>query len=150
MINKKFISYDEYDRLVNELTLKVKDIDPDLILAIPRGGLAIGLHLSHHLNCPHLYTSKPTGEQCYSLRSKFNDGKLLIVDDVCDSGETIHEITTLFKKYNYTNFAVATIHIKPRRIITPDIYISEVSDDNWLIYPWEYDTDPNKEYMFPE
>ena len=83
-----------------------------------------------------------------NLKTKFgNNSKLLIVDDVCDSGETINEITTLFKKYNYTNFTVATIHVKPRRIITPDIYINEEPDDSWLVYPWEYDSNPNKEYM---
>ena len=55
---------------------------------------------------------------------------VLVVDDICDSGQTIADI----KNYKCHT---ATIHHKQSAIAVPDIYYSIVPEDKWIVYPWE-------------
>lgn len=145
-IEKKYISYDQYDRLIYKFTDLLQTVKPDVILAIPRGGLAIGLHVSHYLECKYLLTLKINNEFA-KLLSQLKGLKLLIVDDVCDSGETLKNNIISLHNCKITDIITATLHVKPRRSITPDFFVEEVPNDCWLVYPWEFDNIPNKEYM---
>lgn len=148
MAKKRFISYEEYGNLLQLLMLKLEGLTPKVILAIPRGGLAIGLHVSHHLNCSDLFTLPIKDESIATfMKNHLQQAQILIVDDVCDSSSTLKQLTDTLIRNNIVNFKIATIHVKPRRIIEPDFYIEEVSNECCLVYPWEYNTEPNKEYM---
>lgn len=147
MVEKLNISYSEYDLLVSNLASKIQsNFDPDYICAIPRGGLAIALHLSHSLECKKII-AEPITLIPTLMNPTFTKSKILIVDDVCDSGETLSNIDTIFKAHGAKNYKFATLHIKPRCIIIPDFFVGIVANSNWIVYPWEKITDPNKEYM---
>ena len=91
------------------------------VYGIPRGGLVLAVMLSHKLNIP-------------LLAAPAND--CLIVDDICDSGESlIHFIqnTTSINKPNYT---VVTMFSNKEAIVQPD-FSSFTKEDKWIIFPWE-------------
>ena len=118
--SKIYLSWDEINTLVDVLANWVKSHYPhiDSIMGLPRGGLIPAVMLSHKLDIP--LVSEPTE-------------KTLIVDDICDSGETFIEM------YNkYPNSPFACLHLKPHTTkFTPHIWaISWISDD-WVVYPWE-------------
>ena len=146
-VKKEIISYQQYNIRIHQLCEKLESLKPNVIIAIPRGGLAIGLHISHYLDCDNLFTMPINEEVIQVLSRQFENSNILIVDDVCDSGETLKYIVNLFNNYDITNIKTATIHVKPRRSFQPDFYVTEVPDNCWLVYPWEFDTDPDKEYM---
>ena len=64
-------------------------------------------------------------------------GKVLIVADIADSGETfkmaIKEVKDAGAKHIYT----CSIHYKPQSKFKPTFIGKEVSDDIWIVYPWE-------------
>lgn len=115
------------DVLANEITTKQPQIDS--IMGLPRGGLIPAVMLSHRLKLPLVF--EPTV-------------KTLIVDDICDSGETFMNI---LEKHPFNAFA--SLHYKPHTSsFIPDIYAEEFTSDDWIHYPWEgEDADPIADYL---
>jgi len=128
--SKIFVSWDEIERLTNLLSVKIKLSHPDVssIMGLPRGGLIPAVMISHKLDIPLVFT--PTENT-------------LIVDDICDSGETFKKVYQ-----QYPNLKFACLHFKPHvSIFNPTIYAQEVGDE-WLYYPWELkDADTIQDYL---
>ena len=62
-----------------------------------------------------------------------NDGEgWLVVDDLVDSGSTFRVIRKHLPKAHF-----AAIYAKPAGVDTIDTYISELSQDTWVHFPWE-------------
>ena len=57
---------------------------------------------------------------------------ILIVDDLVDSGKTLELIRSLYPKAH-----CATVYAKPHGKPQVDSYITEVSQDTWIFYPWD-------------
>jgi hypoxanthine phosphoribosyltransferase len=109
--SKIYLSWDSIDVLINILTPKINP-KIDSIMGLPRGGLIPAVILSHKLKLPLVFT--PTENT-------------LIVDDICDSGETF--LNTPGKYF-------AALHFKPTSKFKNLIYGAAVGDD-WIVYPWE-------------
>jgi len=137
-IKFKIISNREYQKQITLLTTqvknKIKHHSPQIvkIFAIPRGGLPLGVHLSNYLNIDLITTE--------TEYAKYNPKNVLVVDDLCDSGETLNKFKLSLS---------CCIFVKPRRIIEPNIYIKEVKNNIWIVFPWEKSTNIkiNKLYM---
>lgn len=146
MTVKHYIEYEDYGNLVSKLTEQIRiHFDPDYIYTIPRGGLAIALHLSHALDCPIII--EPVKLIPTIMTKHVVESKILIVDDVCDSGETLIQTCATFNSFGVKDFKTATLHVKPRRQIEPDFYVENIPNPTWIIYPWEKSSTPNKDYM---
>ena len=123
--NKVFVYWDDITILVDELcnTIATSGVQIKSITGIERGGLIPAVMISHKLNIP--YTTKINKDT-------------LVVDDICDSGETLKNIVA-----GYT----ATLHYKKTASFTPDFYSKEVGDE-WIVYPWERnDSDTIQDYL---
>ena len=57
---------------------------------------------------------------------------ILIVDDLVDSGKTLELVRSL-----YPNAHFATVYAKPSGKPMVDSYITEVSQDTWIFFPWD-------------
>jgi len=61
------------------------------------------------------------------------DGEgILIVDDLVDSGKTLELVRRLYPKAHF-----ATVYAKPHGKPQVDTYITEVSQDTWIFFPWD-------------
>ena len=116
-MNKRFITWDYIETAIDNIASQVKssELNIEYILGMPRGGLIPAVMLSHKLNIPLFKTGM------------ILDNKVLIVDDICDSGVTL-------QKYNVTT---AVIHYKQSAKIEPNFYYSLTPEDKWIVYPWE-------------
>ena len=66
------------------------------------------------------------------------DGKdWLIVDDLVDTGETIKALRPQIPKAHY-----ATVYAKPNGRTQVDTFITEVSQDTWIYFPWDLEMKP--------
>jgi hypoxanthine phosphoribosyltransferase len=112
------ITWEQYNEDIHKLAKAIKESNTDFhcIYAVPRGGLVIGVHLSHLLKLP--LTEHPYGN-------------ILIVDEISDTGKTLKQWQ--HKKY----ITAATLHIKKGTMVVPDYWIAEYPKDIWIIYPWE-------------
>lgn len=57
---------------------------------------------------------------------------ILIVDDLVDSGKTLELIRSLYPRAHF-----ATVYAKPHGKPQVDSYITEVSQDTWIFFPWD-------------
>jgi xanthine phosphoribosyltransferase len=59
-------------------------------------------------------------------------GKLLVIDDLVDTGATMKLVRELLPKAH-----VATVYAKPLGRPLVDTFITEVSQDTWIYFPWD-------------
>ena len=116
-MEKIYLDWQYIEDAVTSLAHQIKSsgLNIEHIFGMPRGGLIPAVMLSHKLNIPLF---KP---------GMILDNKVLIVDDICDSGVTL-------QKYNVTT---AVIHYKQSAKVEPNFYYSLTPEDKWIVYPWE-------------
>ena len=118
-MNKRFLEWRDIDDAVERLAINItnSNIKISYIKGLQRGGLIPAVLLSHKLNIP-------------MISNGILDNSVLVVDDICDSGKTLEEYT----KYKcYT----VTIHYKNSAVVEPNFWYKLVSEDEWIVYPWE-------------
>lgn len=131
-MNKVYLSWEDIDDAVTSIAhrIKISGIEINAIAGIPRGGMIPAIMLSHKMNIP------------FNLMWSLVQGNVLIVDDICDSGETL-------KKYKYEeNIYTATLHYKQSSVYEPTFWYSLVQDKDWIVYPWENtDSETIQDYL---
>ena len=146
---RDIVSWDELDRLVGRLGDQLAGQQFDVMLAITRGGMVPGGMLAYRLRLRDILVAaveyydehgqpgpRPTFFQFPAdplLRGK----RVLIVDEVWDSGTTIHAVTERVRQaggYPVT----AVLHYKPEHSIVPDRPdVHAVETDQWVVYPFK-------------
>ena len=118
---------------------------PEIILSINRGGCIPGIYLSHKIEIPHKVIDIQLRDSSVSPNfSVLNDcltkyQKLLIVDDINDSGNTLK----LIKDHSVENkseirFASLINNIKSKiKIDYQGQLIDKSKNPVWYIFPWE-------------
>lgn len=134
MSNKVYITWEGYDSYIDSITnwVKTSDLNLGAVYGLPRGGLPIAVSLSHRLHLPLLMD--------YYDRKIVTDKKILVVDDIADTGHTLKDFEN---KHNI----ICTFHYHEQSIIEPDYWIHK-KDDDWIVYPWELnDSDEIQDYL---
>ena len=136
-----------YNMLV-ELADKVRanSFKPDILVGISRGGWLPTRVLSDLLENPRITSvgaafyvgiyetnSEPILTQPLSI-SAF-DKKILLVDDVVDTGKSAMLIRSHLDRDGAKETRLLTLYYKPWSIAIPDFYSKETSD--WIVFPWE-------------
>jgi hypoxanthine phosphoribosyltransferase len=122
---------------------------PDLVLCIARGGLPVGGALAYALDV----------KNCAAINVEFYSGlgqqmevpvvlpptpalvdlaglKVLLADDVADSGETLALVTELVRPH-VAELRSAVLYKKSRSISEPDFFWRRT--DQWIAFPWSAD-----------
>jgi len=122
---KTFITWKDYENHVDLIVNWVQSQDFSLgaVYGLPRGGLPLAVSLSHRLNLPLLMN--------YYDRKIVTDKKVLVVDDIADTGQTL-------KNFENQHNIICTFHYHKQSIVKPNYWVAEKGDD-WIVYPWELD-----------
>ena len=145
------ITHDRFLADVRAVADKVQSGDwkPDFVIGIGRGGLVPAVFLSHMLDLPMLsvdHSSKVPGfaeELLGKVAEKSAMGtRLLFIDDINDSGGTIHSIRRLLAEDGCDNgnlrFAVLLSNVRSK--VSVDFWsriIDRNEDKRWFVFPWE-------------
>jgi xanthine phosphoribosyltransferase len=112
------------------------------VVAITRGGLVPAAIVARELDlrlidtiCVASYDHQTQGEVKILKAPGGAGDKLLIVDDLVDTGATLKVVRQLLPKAHY-----ATIYAKPAGRPLVDTYVTEVSQDTWIFFPWDTET----------
>lgn len=141
-------SWDEiYDLMVN-LGRKIKEskFKPDVIVGVSRGGWPPARIMSDLLNNPNLANMKVEFYKDIGVPSKspritqpvtsdVQNKKVLVVDDVADSGQSLRAVRNHLRRKGTEEIRVCTIYYKPHSIYIPDYFAKRTS--SWIIFPWE-------------
>jgi hypoxanthine phosphoribosyltransferase len=143
-----FLTWDDVQRLSEKVSDLIKDsgYEADIMIAISRGGFDPARIMSDQLNIRKLaslqiiyYTGLNTRmdepEVLFPLNAQIEGLKVLVVDDVSDSGNSLILVKKYIEEKGASEVKLATLHHKPWSKFMPDFYAEEV--DKWIIYPWE-------------
>ncbi len=149
---KKYFSWEEYYNLIKSLAAQiepeVKKGNINQILALARGGSIIGDAISRMFNLPLaiMFTSSYSLDNERSelivsdeIAKQYNvlNNKILVVDDLVDSGETLLQIKKdLIEKYNY-DIKTAVLWKKTSCTFDPDYYVTTMDTHEWIVQPFE-------------
>ena len=146
-MKKIYYDYSSFKKDTQVLVDKSKDFEPDVLLALARGGLTLGHFMAQALNIRNLFTLNSIhyeGELKLDSFDIFNvpnlsfAKKVLIVDDIIDSGETMVEVLKVLKdKFPDVEFKIATLFYKQTALLKPDFYVKEANE--WIDFFWEVD-----------
>jgi len=140
------LSWMDFDRAVQTLARSIRQAyEPQAVVGVAHGGVFVGGALSSALGAEFFpvrisrrsrdkSTSKPklTGDMPKELKGK----RVLIVDDVAASGDTLELATELALKAGARGVKSATLVCRPDGF-TPDF--CAVSTDALVVFPWDYE-----------
>jgi hypoxanthine phosphoribosyltransferase len=148
------ITWDEIYSLCRQLAgqLRKANFQIDVIVAIGRGGYVPGRILSDMLGIYDLTTFKIEHYQGaykqheafvkYPLNADINERNVLLLDDVCDSGDTFAIGAGHIRQCGTVNeIRTAVLHLKTVSTFIPGFYAEAISEWRWLIYPWAVNED---------
>jgi len=109
------------------------------VVGVARGGLVPATVVARELDirlvetlCIASYKDREQGE-IEVLKTLEGDGTgWLIVDDLVDTGATARKVRELLPKAHF-----ASVYAKPEGKPTVDTYVTEVSQDTWILFPWD-------------
>lgn len=146
--NKSFpVSWWELHRDAKALAWRLMALGPFKgIVAITRGGMVPACIVARELEvrvidtvCIASYEDDKQGDlQVLKTVEGAGDGAgWLIVDDLVDTGKTAKKVRELLPRAHF-----ATVYAKPAGRPTVDTYITEVSQDTWIFFPWDTEAQP--------
>jgi len=114
------------------------------VVAITRGGMAPAMIVSRELGIRtvdtisvksynHQEQTQPRVIKAPNAEMMGPDGEgVLVVDDLVDTGKTLELVRNLYPKAHF-----ATVYAKPMGRPLVDTFITEVSQDTWIFFPWD-------------
>tara|TARA_Y100000591_G_C21468825_1_gene514612 strand:+ start:11 stop:553 length:543 start_codon:yes stop_codon:yes gene_type:complete len=159
MADKLIISFEEYTKIVEKLAIEInKNYQPTVLVGIMRGAAPIIDILSRILKLPTAYIviqsysgkgmEDKQGELMFareisSLAKNEDFSKVLLVDDLSDTGLTLNKSIEWLKNYEITkNFIkevkTACLWKKKSSKFEPDFCPIKLESDPWIVQPTEH------------
>ncbi|OKL53508.1 phosphoribosyltransferase [Bowdeniella nasicola] len=148
-ITREILTWERFGDSARDLAQMIVDDNwrPDLVVAVARGGLlpagavsyALGVKAMGTMNVEFYTDVNETLDEPLLLdpimdTSDLPGKKILVVDDVADSGKTLAKVMDMLSEFEGVEVKSAVIYHKPRSIITPN-YAWKRTDD-WIVFPW--------------
>jgi xanthine phosphoribosyltransferase len=143
------VSWDQLHRDARALAWRLQGRGPDngnwrAVVAITRGGMAPAMIVARELDIRVVDTvsvksyDKQNQSEAHLIKAPNpeimeNGGEgVLIVDDLVDTGKTLELVRALYPKAHF-----ATVYAKPKGNPMVETYVTEVSQDTWIFFPWD-------------
>ncbi|MBB3234290.1 xanthine phosphoribosyltransferase [Phyllobacterium endophyticum] len=141
------VSWDQFHRDARALAWRVAGMQREwrAMVAITRGGLVpaaiicreLGIRMIETVCIASYHDYDEQGElkvlKDVDARLLENGGEgILVVDDLTDTGKTAAIVRTMMPKAHF-----ATVYAKPKGRPLIDTFVTEVSQDTWIYFPWD-------------
>ncbi len=142
------VSWDQFHRDSRALAWRLSGVGPfEAVVCITRGGLVPAAIVARELGirvietvCVVSYNHTQQGElevlkdiaPAVVARGGGQGAGVLIVDDLVDTGQTAKVVRGLLPRAHF-----ATVYAKPMGRPMVDTFITEVSQDTWIYFPWD-------------
>ena len=142
------VSWDQLHRDARALAWRLDGHGPDngawkAVVAITRGGMAPAMIVARELDIRlvdtisvksynHQTQSEPVVIKSPNMELIGDGTGVLVVDDLVDTGRTLDVVRRHMPKAH-----VATVYAKPKGRPMVDTFITEVSQDTWIFFPWD-------------
>jgi len=141
------LSWAEVEKYTSDLSEQIHSTYKlDTLLVVMKGGAVVGVLVADRLNISRIYTVSLRSYEKVGLRGGvevyqkppkecIEDKRVLIVDDIVDSGQSLTTVIQLTREYGAKDVRSATLLIKESAECIPDYYSHKVR--GWVFYPWE-------------
>lgn len=141
------VSWDQFHRDARALAWRLAGAGTKwrAIVCITRGGLVPAAIISRELDIRVIETVSVASYHDYAKQGELailkeitpalleNGGaEVLIVDDLTDTGKTAAVVRAMMPKAHF-----ATVYAKPKGRPLVDTFVTEVSQDTWIYFPWD-------------
>ncbi|RYC30561.1 xanthine phosphoribosyltransferase [Lichenibacterium minor] len=141
------VSWDQFHRDCRALAWRLSAAGPfDALVAITRGGLVPAAIVARELGIRTIETVCIASYHDYDTQGGLRvlkgvsdavlklgrDAKVLVIDDLVDTGQTAREVRDMLPHAHF-----ATIYAKPLGRPLVDTFVTEVSQDTWIYFPWD-------------
>lgn len=147
----KIVTFEEVHDMVRRVSEKVKasGYRPDTIVGLARGGWLparlmcdfLGMTDLVSLKVEHWVETGKTKDEAtirYPLVANFRGRKILVVDDITDTGKSLIVSTEHLRRLNPEEVRVAVMQYIPESKFRPDYFAEMVKVWTWFIYPWNW------------
>lgn len=121
MDEQKLVTWEEVTDFIVAASNHFSNEHVSGVYGLPRGGLVLAVMLSHAMKVPLLMAP---AEGC------------LIVDDICDSGESLLHYVRNTSGDGERKYSITTMYYKEGASVTPDFYFRH-KFNAWVKFPWE-------------
>ena len=143
------VSWDQFHRDARALSWRLADRGKwEAIVCVTRGGMVpaaiiareLGIRLIETICIASYHEYKEQGglvvlktvaPQLIELAGG-EGGAILVIDDLVDTGQTLRVVREILPKAH-----IATVYAKPQGRPLVDTFITEVSQDTWIYFPWD-------------
>ena len=149
-MTKLYYTWADIEGMMGDITqqMATQMLRPHVVLGPSRGGLAIGVMMSHYFDIPFHGFEWQTRDgkvqnssQLKQLLSKYNGKRIVIIDDINDTGTTLQGISNTVNLMDMQkNVKFVTLFDKLSSSFGEvQITANEVApeDEKWIVYPWE-------------
>ncbi|WP_267524686.1 phosphoribosyltransferase [Campylobacter sp. MG1] len=141
-------TYDEFKKDFVPFAKRIKDeFNPDAFVGVARGGLTLTHALATALKSRNAYIlnsihydgqKKLDTIEITNIPDLSNAKKVLLIDDIVDSGESLDAIKKkILKLYPHLDIKLAVVFYKPKAIIKPEFCIKEAKE--WISFFWDFE-----------
>lgn len=145
----ELVNWEEVQRLARALAFRIRKdgFEPDIIVALGRGGWIPGRLLSDYLGNLNLTevkvehykgTEKQSAARIrYPLKAQVTGQRVLVVDDVTDTGDSlVVALAHILNGAEPLEMRTLVLHHKTESPYVPHYYGQLITDWRWIIYPW--------------
>lgn len=142
------VSWDQLHRDSRALAWRLDGKGPDdgawkAVVAITRGGMAPAMIVARELDIRmvdtisvksynHQAQTEPRVIKAPDISVVGDGSGVLVIDDLVDTGKTLEVVKATMPKAH-----IATVYAKPMGRPMVETFITEVSQDTWIFFPWD-------------
>ena len=134
------VTWDQLHRDSKALAWRLIEGGPwEGIIAVTRGGLVPAAIVARELEirlidtvCIASYDDRNQGRMNVLKRIEGDGAGWLIIDDLVDTGRTAKTVREMLPNAHF-----ATVYAKPAGVPVVDTFVTEVSQDTWIYFPWD-------------
>ncbi|MEO1199308.1 MAG: xanthine phosphoribosyltransferase [Pseudomonadota bacterium] len=140
------VAWEQFHRDARALAWRLADRPSfTALIAISRGGLVPGAIIARELGIRVVDTIAIASYHDETRQGEVNVLKppadlfgtgagVLVIDDLADTGKTLKAVRAMLPEAH-----VATVYVKPKGRRLVDTFVTEVSQDTWIYFPWDLD-----------
>ena len=142
--DKRYTKWKDIENNISRCIEQFKSFRFDTILGLARGGMIPATLMSYKLNCNNLQQFGVRTRDVESIQYYGNPiltGKVLVVDDINDSGLTFSSVDN-YIRYHFDHNEIddivyCSLYRRYNTKFKSDITGEAVKDDRWLVFPWD-------------
>jgi hypoxanthine phosphoribosyltransferase len=148
----KILFWDDVYELSKNTAMKIIEsgFKPDIVIGLARGGWFTARIICDYLNIDDLVSMKvehwgttakislPEARLKYPFEVDLKGKKVLLVDDITDTGESLILAKNVASKLNPSEIRTAVMQYMTSSKIKPDYYAEVINDWIWMVYPWNW------------